>query len=183
MDVIVGMCGLIRTVIFAIILIIFLAKKKKRKLPIVCLLFVCIVLMLISSFLPSYGGKIESAVDESGKIELEMRYDDNNYCRFTLKDDNGGMNAIGICQFDGTDAEKETIRSLAFTTYCVQNANAFSNGELTMLYYSGEEDGFARYENGEIGLSDFPDVWNLYAHDVTEEQIENELQNIIDNIK
>lgn len=115
-------------------------------------------------------------------VEIEMVYDNNNYCRFMLEDEEDGINAIGVCQFDGLDPQLETVRSLAFTTYCVQNANVFSNGNLTMLYYSGEDNGFARYENGEIGLSDFPDGWNIYASDVTQDQIEEEMQNIIDNI-
>lgn len=117
------------------------------------------------------------------KLELEMVYDDNNYCRFILEDTDDEMSAIGVCQFDGVDIENETLRSLAFTTYCVQNASVFSNGNLTMLYYSGEDDGFARYEKGELGLSDFPEAWNLYASSITQEQIEEELQNIIDNIE
>lgn len=115
-------------------------------------------------------------------VEVEMVYDNNNYCRFVLKEENDEMNAIGVCHFDGLDPQLETVRSLAFTTYCVQNANVFSNGNLTMLYYAGEYDGFFRYENGEVGLSDFPWQWNIYASDVTQEQIEEEMQNIIDNI-
>lgn len=116
-------------------------------------------------------------------IELEMEYDENNYCRFMLEEENDEMSAIGVCQFDGLDPQLETVRSLAFTTYCVQNANVFSNGNLTMFYYSGEDDGFARYENGEIGLSDFPGEWNIYASDITQDQIEEEMQNIIDSIE
>lgn len=124
---------------------------------------------------------------EEKQIEQETRfnviYDENNYSQLilTLKDDETSI--IGVCVFDGTDLRNETLRSLAFTVYCLENANTFCEGNFIMTYKSGELTGFANYTNGECTLSDFPDVWNKYASEITQTEIEAEIQNVIDNIK
>lgn len=133
-----------------------------------------------------YVSNIKQNVEEK-KIEqttrLNIIYDENNYSQLilTLKDDETSI--IGVCVFDGTDLRNETLRSLAFTVYCLENANTFCEGNFIMTYKSGELTGFANYTNGECTLSDFPDVWNEYASEITQTEIEAEIQNIIDNIK
>lgn len=113
---------------------------------------------------------------------LNVIYDENNYSQLilTLKDDETSI--IGVCVFDGTDLRNEALRSLAFTVYCLENANTFCEGNLLMTYKTGEITGFANYTNGECTLSDFPDTWNEYASEITQTEIEDEIQNIIDNI-
>lgn len=115
---------------------------------------------------------------------LVMEYDEKNSCQITLSVsllEDGGNKTVGTCNFDGTDSDTETLRALAFTKYCMQNASVFSDGNLSMLFYSGEDDGYAKYEHGELALYEFPDAWN--SSYVSDDEIANELQNIIDNIK
>lgn len=85
-----------------------------------------------------------------------VTYDEENSCTLITSADDQ-MKMIGTCNFDGSDPKTETLRSLAFTTYCIENASVFCDGNLTMLYYSGDNDGFAYYENSELTMSDFPD--------------------------
>lgn len=125
----------------------------------------------------------ESSGQSETLFSSVINYDDENSCKMLTTSDGQTLGTIGVCQFDGLDLETEALRALAFTTYCSQNAALFSDGNLSMLYYSGDDDGFASYVNGEIVLYDFPDGWNDYALEITQEQIKDELQNIVDNIK
>ena len=130
--------------------------------------------------------QIESSSNSQSSLSTgfskTVTYDEENSCTLITSADDQ-MKMIGTCNFDGSDPKTETLRSLAFTTYCIENASVFCDGNLTMLYYSGDNDGFAYYENGELTMSDFPDQWNQYASNITQEEIEQELKNIIDNIE
>lgn len=121
--------------------------------------------------------------NDSELFRHTIKYDDYNYCQLILSYSNEELSIIGVCVFDGTDLRNETLRSLAFTVYCLENANTFCEGNFIMTYKSGELTGFANYTNGECTLSDFPDVWNKYASEITQTEIEAEIQNVIDNIK
>lgn len=109
-----------------------------------------------------------------------MVYDNNNYCRFVLKEENDEMNAIGVCHFDGLDPQLETVRSLAFTTYCVQNANVFSNGNLTMLMALFVNEYFNQSEADlvELGTELKQTILDAMADGIIDEQEMRTIQNL-----